>query len=413
MTRKEGTYTRNCYDSWDGGFNFEEKIFNDPKTDTLKVIKFGNQDAELVFDRPRYLLSLEAASLGSLPAAELTRYMEPWVYRTCDELDGRGYELMGKVIDNSQQTRTLYGCSGFGTLLKVDETKLQVLEITKMLRTNNWIDAATRAVIVEFFMFEQNSGIVTHVKYLVETASTGGLDVTQTVNSFKQFKFKNLESPVAFIFSICIMLFCAAILLMEFWTDFYGHVVAESSTWYMEASAYHGNFCPLVSCCGCCHKEEQAPWVRVMGCRKVARFVDILLNPIFIFRLLKWLMFIACLLFRSYNMILGRSATTCTGAWPEELELISHLTQIGDIIEGFFVLMLFCYLLVYMQFFSESFKRLGDTLAHAVSNIFATLVIVLVCIFGFALSAWVVYGSLVEEHKVCNRMVIIDNVVSE
>lgn len=85
-----------------------------------------------------------------------------WMYETEEELEGRSH--WGRI--------THYSGGGFTMLLKATREKTKPL--IKVLKDNLWLDRGTRAVFIDFTVYNANINLFCIVKLLFEYPATGG-----------------------------------------------------------------------------------------------------------------------------------------------------------------------------------------------------------------------------------------------
>ncbi|XP_031571405.1 polycystic kidney disease protein 1-like 2 isoform X3 [Actinia tenebrosa] len=86
----------------------------------------------------------------------------PWRYRTATDLHNLPF----------QGEKDLYG--GGGYIADLGYTQGSALRVLENLQSNSWIDEKTRAIFVEFLVFEPSSSFFSAVTYLYEKPSMGG-----------------------------------------------------------------------------------------------------------------------------------------------------------------------------------------------------------------------------------------------
>merc|ERR1712142_626109 len=86
-----------------------------------------------------------------------------WIYHTEDELDGSSH--WGSLD---------FTYSGAGYYQDLTEKKDSSLELIESLKSNLWIDRATRAVFIDFTVYNANINLFCVVRLVVEFPATGG-----------------------------------------------------------------------------------------------------------------------------------------------------------------------------------------------------------------------------------------------
>ena len=121
---------------------------------------------------------------------------KPWRYRTSEELDN------GRIMG----TYNTYEGGGYVAVLGYDvETGRSVLGETF---GHGWVDRQTRAVILEFAVFNVNTNLLSIATYFYEVLSTGAAYTTRTVETLD---LQSTESGAQMFFLICQFLFMAMV----------------------------------------------------------------------------------------------------------------------------------------------------------------------------------------------------------
>ena len=76
---------------------------------------------------------------------------------------------------------------GSGYVAKLPEEKEDAVDTIQYLKDNDWLTLYTRAVVVEFTVYNANMNLFGHVMLLFETPATGGGLITFKVNSFRVY----------------------------------------------------------------------------------------------------------------------------------------------------------------------------------------------------------------------------------
>ncbi|CBY18963.1 unnamed protein product [Oikopleura dioica] len=104
----------------------------------------------------------------------------PWAWRSEDELGGRSYK--------SDQLGFTYPSSGYTKELGRNKTK--TTEILHDLKKDLWIDRGTRALFVDFTVYNPNINLFCVVKLVAEFPATGGVITSQKFSTVKLLKLK-------------------------------------------------------------------------------------------------------------------------------------------------------------------------------------------------------------------------------
>ena len=101
----------------------------------------------------------------------------PWLYRTSLELDGiPTWGIMSTY-------------SGGGYVQDLGTKPERALRALSYLKNTTWIDRATRAVFVEFNLFNPNSNLFTLVSLLMEFPESGGTNPYPLINSIRLYNY--------------------------------------------------------------------------------------------------------------------------------------------------------------------------------------------------------------------------------
>lgn len=100
-----------------------------------------------------------------------------WTYQTQDELNGSPHT--GKV--------STYGGGGYVQDLTRDEATSVGLVLT--LRDNNWLERGTRAVFIDFSLYNANVNLFCVIRLLCEFPATGGVIPSWTIRTVKLLRY--------------------------------------------------------------------------------------------------------------------------------------------------------------------------------------------------------------------------------
>ncbi|CAG5091366.1 Oidioi.mRNA.OKI2018_I69.PAR.g13008.t1.cds [Oikopleura dioica] len=104
----------------------------------------------------------------------------PWAWRSEDELGGRTYK--------SDKLGFTYPASGYTKDLGRNKTK--TTEILHDLKKDLWIDRGTRALFIDFTVYNPNINLFCVVKLVAEFPATGGVITSQKFSTVKLLKLK-------------------------------------------------------------------------------------------------------------------------------------------------------------------------------------------------------------------------------
>ena len=78
---------------------------------------------------------------------------------------------------------TTYG--GGGYILKFTTNRAAANLMMQEIKTHNWIDRGTRAIILEFTLYNGNTHLFTYVNFIIETTETGGVFLWLEIRPFR------------------------------------------------------------------------------------------------------------------------------------------------------------------------------------------------------------------------------------
>ncbi|XP_015774864.1 PREDICTED: polycystin-2-like [Acropora digitifera] len=153
-----------------GFIYFENKILGRPRIRQLRVKNDSCVDA--------YNFCPEKRSLP-YPLIEYSVLCFRWEYKTEEELEGRSH--WGRI--------TSYSGGGFTLLLEATKAKTEAL-IAK-LKENLWLDRGSRAVFIDFTVYNANINLFCIVKLLFEYPATGGCIPSFNFRTVKLIRYVN------------------------------------------------------------------------------------------------------------------------------------------------------------------------------------------------------------------------------
>ena len=122
---------------------------------------------------------------------------KPWRYQTAEELDN----------DPIKATYNIYGGGGYVAIMGYKEdTALGVLSETL---GHGWVDRQTRAVILDFAVFNLNTNLISIATYFYEALSSG---IAHTAKKVDTLELYSTESGALMFYLICQFLFIAMVL---------------------------------------------------------------------------------------------------------------------------------------------------------------------------------------------------------
>eukprot|EP00755_Sulcionema_specki_P008466 Sspe_Gene.41033::Locus_19833_Transcript_2_2_Confidence_0.500_Length_5176::g.41033::m.41033 len=379
---KTGNKAKKIYNVNDKGEKTEEELLEAPT-------------------REQYFQWIREAEGGNHESEQKWKNAQPWVYRECNEIGGDVAlgQYIGETISVEHQRENYFGCSGYGTFIPISTTLTEATRQIDILKANDWIDVATRGVLVEFFVHNQNNRAFSRVQYMAEIGKGGGWVVSHRVNSFRLFQYDTQTlgrgGMVLYNFVILALIsFFALETIQRVRRDW--HKRKELLRW--EASRAHGECFPPFVIKGCCRARG---CIEGRGIHLIMPFFGVIFSEFwYLFDFMMWTLMYAAWGFRFYYYYLGSedSNVLCTDVYPSEFETVSDLTSLLVQIDGITIIMVYLRLLYFARY-DRDMNRITDTISRAASLIFFLLIIFFIVMLGFTLSAWVVFGSLLSEYR--------------
>lgn len=138
----------------------------------------------------------EKESRDSFYPKQFKHSPDPWVYQTAEELGS----------SPSWGHHAWYGGGGYSAGLGYDVYTARA--VIKHLQSDNWIDRQTRAVIVEFTVFNPTSNTLAVSSFFLELLQTGQATVFKHIDTITLY---NTEPIVQVFQGICLILFIAMV----------------------------------------------------------------------------------------------------------------------------------------------------------------------------------------------------------
>lgn len=139
----------------------------------------------------------------------------PWRYKAADELHNLPV----------QGLRALYGGGGF--VADLGYTKSSALRVIQNLQNNSWIDERTRAVFIEFMIFDSSTNLYSAASYIFESLPLGGATTFRTINTMSLYGARS--SGTRSVSAVCELI----VLLMVFY-----FIVSEAIKIWKEKCQY-------------------------------------------------------------------------------------------------------------------------------------------------------------------------------
>lgn len=110
-------------------------------------------------------------------------------------------------------TYDTYG--GGGYVASLGSTPRQTREVISSLKRGTWLDRATRAILLEYTQYSINTGLFSMVTLMAEFLPTGGVVVSQQVESASPVTLSSGGLPLIYLLCEGLMLAAAICLLVD------------------------------------------------------------------------------------------------------------------------------------------------------------------------------------------------------
>eukprot|EP00662_Eupelagonemidae_sp_cell21_P023771 gene23772-11671_t len=295
---------------------------------------------------------------------------------------GRGLIPVQGIIPMGLLNRQ-YSCDGYAMILPISVTKAEAHRALEELRDNNWIDVATRMVMVEFYTFGQNTAQVVRHRYMVEASAAGGWETSVQTVVFQLWQWEH-NSPATFV--------AGAIVTLALMTFFCVLNVAKLCEEWRRAQSVlvfyarygHARWCGRYA---------------FMLFRELLKVV-IVQNAACLYDLLLYLALFGVWVVRLYVISIGltQSNILCTETYPRHFAEVADLSLLSAQVDGFGAIFVFLRLLGYFGV-NSNMKLIIRTVARAATSIVWLVVALFVTMSGFSLCAWVLFGDVDRDYN--------------
>ena len=114
----------------------------------------------------------------------------PWIYHDSFELNGVPHPGILAVY------------SGGGYVAEFGTTMAKALSTAEFLRQRDWYDELTRAIFVEFSVYNANVNLFSVATLLAETSTTGGAIVTSSIHTLRLYHYQGAIAVFTIIFQV-------------------------------------------------------------------------------------------------------------------------------------------------------------------------------------------------------------------
>ncbi|XP_062584304.1 polycystin-1-like protein 2 [Saccostrea cucullata] len=143
-------------------------------------------------DTSQYCIGWKKLNPSCLEETESDRYFTKtsWSYTSAEDIWGIPYTGEYNTYD------------GGGYLIKFTKDRYQARMMLNEISNYNWIDRGTRAVFIEYTLYNPNSNMFLTSKYLTEFLETGGIFVTLQSQAFRPVAFVSSAGPGLVLFYV-------------------------------------------------------------------------------------------------------------------------------------------------------------------------------------------------------------------
>eukprot|EP01065_Artemidia_motanka_P000125 TRINITY_DN1003_c5_g1_i1.p1 TRINITY_DN1003_c5_g1~~TRINITY_DN1003_c5_g1_i1.p1 ORF type:complete len:2485 (+),score=874.39 TRINITY_DN1003_c5_g1_i1:169-7623(+) len=332
---------------------------------------------------------VDANQNRNITAEALFKRLEPWMCQDCPT-GLLSLKVGGRMYSAGMQSapRHFYPCDGYKVYFPVSWTMAQGKAQMTELMNNNWIDDATRAVMIEFFTYNQNSGLYVRSRYLGEIGNTGGWEMSQEKVVFRLHQFSHRSEMekaaqiVLIVFTLFFTVYFTTVTVRTLVDHWKIHVKDRRS---VDASAGHNAWCPFW--------RYGVPKLFAVAQFILGTYGDIVDISNYILMYVAWMLRFAVM----FNG-LTEDNLLCTDVYPEDLNNIADMKLIISILDGVNAILVVLRLLFFLSIFPDVQQILG-TIFRAGGSIAWLLVSFMLIVSGFALCGWVVYGNVLKEYN--------------
>eukprot|EP01065_Artemidia_motanka_P034842 TRINITY_DN4272_c1_g1_i1.p1 TRINITY_DN4272_c1_g1~~TRINITY_DN4272_c1_g1_i1.p1 ORF type:complete len:882 (+),score=324.30 TRINITY_DN4272_c1_g1_i1:133-2778(+) len=300
-------------------------------------------------------------------------YVAPWCRADCGEIGGHG-NYFGLI--------SLYPCSGFALVLPVNSTIDEVNANLTRLRDEKpdrapgpWIDAATRLLAVEFFLYSENLDMFIWFRFGAELTAGGGVVPRASSLPFAISKIGSARSVSGFAGLFVLLLF---------------------ALWYMTNSIVR-------SCADTKRKLQQrrkaanrrsqlsskiATWWNVVMVDQVWYGFDLI---VFSYFLVVWVAHVVVSAWGVDGSLLQEARP------PPNLEFVAYLWTLLRGMDSILFFLCIVRVVFYLELLSHHVSLINQSLRHAAASILALGIVLLTFFFGMVLWVHRSYGEQLLE----------------
>eukprot|EP01062_Namystynia_karyoxenos_P000874 TRINITY_DN10311_c0_g2_i2.p1 TRINITY_DN10311_c0_g2~~TRINITY_DN10311_c0_g2_i2.p1 ORF type:complete len:2338 (+),score=326.66 TRINITY_DN10311_c0_g2_i2:97-7014(+) len=409
LEHRRTEFHKDCFPAWPG-HTWNSGRGNDPMSYTknsnrlgpvqthvvngTRVIKGTGVSIQLPKDPEDFLnLTREARDKGNLSALRNWYRMLPWIYQDCS-LPYYGL-IDGLVLASPIVKSSVYNCDGYVAFIPLSWTRFRSQQAIQELKDNNWIDLATRAVMMEMFVFSQNTGLIVRVRYLVEISATGGWVRSKRFTVFGLWQ-STYDSQVSLAGRFIPTMLTTVYFLCQAVKDLYRSCRKTARDRKFDAAGGHNACCPVLAVSDRHRKLYFYPLKNMFAMVQeslLTRSGDVLDILVYIAVWVAWI-------FRFHIVRAGVTDVNilCSSQYPNELTDVADLWQHVDQIDAFCAVLVFFRLLYFLRLVTRM-EEILETVGRAGPNIFWLLVAFVIMMCGCTLAAWIVFGNLLFNYS--------------
>eukprot|EP01062_Namystynia_karyoxenos_P004377 TRINITY_DN11549_c0_g2_i1.p1 TRINITY_DN11549_c0_g2~~TRINITY_DN11549_c0_g2_i1.p1 ORF type:complete len:2467 (+),score=561.09 TRINITY_DN11549_c0_g2_i1:87-7487(+) len=401
---RKSVYYKQCFPPWpgniwnDGAGNDKESFTKnanklapgDVENDETQVngtkVLSGTGFSEKLPREPKDFQDIIDASRNQakLSSEDTYWWFRPWIYQACERTFTQPL-IYGNIPSGPGAfiVYPSYSCDGYSAFFPVAWTRLRAARQVQALQDNNWIDLATRALMVEVFTYNQNTHLIVRTRYIAELSPTGGWFKMKQHSTFRLWQSQLTSIPELVVQSTLTLGLTLYFTVFTLWGVKENWVLFARSRRCMYASMGHNQWCPPL-----------------YGLRKAIDIAGYLFNPGELVDLCNYaLMYITWTL--RFAMIaegLTEVNILCTRVYPEGLSYVADTWLLLDQLDGVNAILVFFRLLFFLRII-PSMDEIIETVIRAGLNIFWLLMAFVIIMCGFTLCAWVVFGNVLAGYN--------------
>eukprot|EP01060_Flectonema_neradi_P003072 TRINITY_DN11926_c0_g5_i1.p1 TRINITY_DN11926_c0_g5~~TRINITY_DN11926_c0_g5_i1.p1 ORF type:complete len:1645 (+),score=348.44 TRINITY_DN11926_c0_g5_i1:37-4971(+) len=340
--------------------------------------------------REVFFQNIAAAELGDYDAQQAWSKTQAWVWRSCGEMNSEAgiVPYRGKV--QPRESVTFYKCNGYGTFLPISKTKIQIKQELDTLRLNNWIDLATRGIMLEFFVHSQNSRQIARFQYMVEVSAEGAYIPTINIVTFFLFQPETIKFAGLWYTGLVLLTFAYIYLVLQFVVKFGRDNDLELKAMRREGGSNHGSQwpCTKTACSFAYFSRYIGNIISKISMLTMFNYIQLTFLSMFF---LGWVVRVVIF---AHGMT--ASSLFCTDRYPEHLGYVANMYTILQNVEGFSIVLVYINLMSFMEDI-EYFSRVSKTIVASARMVGILVLSLIISLMAFAAGVWILFSSDVEQ----------------